>query len=103
MAAEGAAMYVTVRGKRWRLKFGRLKPTADYHGICDAPSTPAKTITVNSRLRGEKRLEVLIHELLHAGHWDWDEEAVEEFARDLARVLVRLGYGCHESNGHPND
>jgi hypothetical protein len=34
----------------------------------------------------------VIHELLHAAHWDLDELAVEETAEDLARVLWKLGY-----------
>lgn len=93
-------MYVTVRGKRWRLQFGRISPSADYDGKCDPPCAAGKTIIVNRRLRGERRLEVIIHEMLHAGHWDLAEEAVGELSHDLAHVLTRLGYGCqHESNG----
>jgi len=43
-------------------------------------------------LTGERELEVLIHEMLHACHWDLDEEAITETSEDLARVLFRLGY-----------
>lgn len=85
-------MLVTIRGKRWRLLFDRVRKAADYHGYCDAPTLPNKTIKIDSRLRGEKRIEVLLHEITHAGHWDMSEEAVEEFARDAAHILTRLGY-----------
>lgn len=61
-------------------------------GLCDAPSTKGKTIKIAKHLEGEERLEVLIHEMLHAGLWDLAEEAVAELAKDLARELTRLGY-----------
>ena len=43
-------------------------------------------------MHGEERLEVLIHEMLHAAYWDLDESAIEGAAADVARVLWRLGY-----------
>jgi len=49
-------------------------------------------------LVGERRLEVLIHEMLHACYWDLDEEAIDITARDIARVLFRLGYRCPPSS-----
>ena len=47
---------------------------------------------MSSSLRGEERLEVLIHELVHAASWHIDETFVEQFARDAARALWRVGY-----------
>jgi hypothetical protein len=43
-------------------------------------------------LRGEERLEVILHELIHAADWRLDESFVEPFAADAAAALVRLGY-----------
>jgi hypothetical protein len=43
-------------------------------------------------LQGEEKLEVVIHELVHAAGWHIDEEFTEIFAKDVARVLWRLGY-----------
>lgn len=85
-------MLVRVRKKLWRLLFSRIPASAECYGDCDAPNVPGKTIRIDSRLQGEKRLEVIIHEVVHCGHWDLAEEAVEEFSRDLARILTRLGY-----------
>ena len=68
-------MHVTIRGKRWELKFEELE---DCRGACDSPKMPNKAIRVDSRLEGEERLEVLIHEATHSAHWDMDEEAVED-------------------------
>ena len=45
-----------------------------------------------SALHGEERLEVLLHELVHAAGWHIDEAFVERFASDAARALWRLGY-----------
>jgi hypothetical protein len=37
-------------------------------------------------------LETLIHEMLHACDWSVAEEKVEQTAKDMARLLWRLGY-----------
>ena len=80
-------MRVRLRDKYFRLDFERLPPNAD--GLCDFHG---RSIKVRKSLRGERQLEVIIHELLHGCHWDLDEVAITETAEDLARVLYRLGY-----------
>ena len=80
-------MRVRLRDKYFRLDFERLPPNAD--GLCDFHG---RSIKVRKSLRGERQLEVIIHELLHGCHWDLDEQAITETAEDLARVLYRLGY-----------
>jgi len=81
---------IRVRGRSWNLQFVRVPNDAD--GICDAYDTPGKRIRISPSLKGERKLEVIVHEVLHASHWDMAEEAVEETARDVARVLWRLGW-----------
>lgn len=85
-------MIVTVRGRRWDLLFERLAKTRQCDGLCDPPQKPGKKIRIEQSLSGERRLEIILHELMHAGHWDMSEEAVEEFAADAARILTKLGY-----------
>jgi hypothetical protein len=80
-------MRVRLRDKYFKLTFERLPKTHD--GAC---CMSTREIKVRTSLRGERRLEVVIHELLHGCHWDLDEAAIEETAEDLARVLWRLGY-----------
>ena len=83
-------MKVIIRGKAYRLRFADLPEDGD--GLCDPPDKPGKTITINKWLKGERRLDVIIHELLHAAFWDMDEVPVNDAATDIARVLTRLGY-----------
>ncbi len=80
---------LTILGRRWRLRFA---PNMGNRGECDPPDQPGKEIRISSSLDGEERLEVLIHELLHAAGWHIDETFVERFARDVARTLWRLNY-----------
>jgi len=82
-------MKVKVLGKLWQLRFA---PNMVNPGDCDPPSKRGKEIRVSSSLRGEERLEVLIHELVHAAGWHIDETFVEQFAKDAARALWRVGY-----------
>jgi len=82
-------MQVNLLGKRWGLRFA---PNLGNRGDCDPPNVPKKEIRVDSQLIGEERLEVLIHEMVHAAGWHIDEQFVERFAADVARALWRLGY-----------
>lgn len=82
-------MIVQLVGKRWRLQFA---PRLSDDGRCDPPDQTGKTITIALRLRGERHLCVLIHEMLHAVGWHIDEQHIDQTASDIARVLWRLGY-----------
>jgi hypothetical protein len=86
-------MRVKILNRMWRLRFA---PNMANRGDCDPPGRRHKEIRISSALRGEERLEVVIHEMVHAACWHIDEQFVEEFARDAARVLWRLGYRNHE-------
>lgn len=80
-------MRCRLRGRYWTIIRGKLDRTQD--GLCDASK---RLITVRPSLTGERELDVLIHEMLHACHWDLDEQAISETASDLARVLTRMGF-----------
>lgn len=82
-------MKVSIRRKIWNLVF---RSGMKNRGDCDRPDLPNKKIRISSRLRGQHRLEIILHECLHCALWDLDEEAVDQTAHDLARILWRLGY-----------
>jgi hypothetical protein len=82
-------MRVKILSKLWNLRFA---PNLGNRGDCDPPTARGKEIRVSSSLRDEERLEVLLHELVHAAGWHIDEEFVGQFAHDVARTLWRLGY-----------
>ena len=84
-------MQITLGGKKWKLD-PRAKLPGDRDGDCDPPTTPGKTIRIRAGLRGQHRLEIELHELLHAADWSKDEQWIGPIADDLARVLWRLGY-----------
>jgi len=88
-------MHAMIRGKRWRILHRRLKHE---DGWCDKPDVKDKAITIDPRCRSNdaRYLEVVLHEALHAAVWDLDEEVVAEYARDVARLLHRLGFRCTE-------
>ena len=82
---------ITVNGKRWRLMYsGHIGNDKD--GYCTPPNEPGRTIAIRSTLTGQNRLEVELHEMIHAAMWSLDEEFVEQMAKDLARNLTRIGY-----------
>jgi len=83
-------MQITILGKRFQLRFVERLDKA--RGECDDPCQPKKEIRIRERLKGEQKLEVLIHEMTHAAGWHIDEKFVEQFAKDLARNLTKLGY-----------
>ena len=80
-------MEILVNGVVWLLRFSRLRGKA--MGWCYFDT---KKILVDSRLKGKDRLDVLIHEMLHAHHRQLSEEAVTQTASDIAEVLWKIGY-----------
>lgn len=64
----------------------------DTLGHCAKPDSKDPLIVLKPGLRGRQRLVVLIHEALHAALWDLDEEAVDETAGAITRLLWADGY-----------
>jgi hypothetical protein len=85
-------MRVSIRGRYYTLRFGRPITGAVGHFDPDA-----KEIVISPRLKGEHKADCIVHEILHAALPDLDEEAVNQTASDIARVLWRLGYRSNES------
>jgi hypothetical protein len=81
---------VTIRQKRWQLRFQKMKPKL--YGECDPPSEQGKEIRIKRHLKGRIMLDTLLHELWHAAQWDLDETVIEEIATSVASVLWDLGY-----------
>jgi len=90
-------MLIKLLWKRWKLRF---VPTLakDKRGDIDPPETVGKTIRVLSGLKGQEKLEIIIHESLHAAFWFLDEEYVHTFAEDIAKVLWDLGLRWKDEN-----
>lgn len=59
-----------------------------HDGDCDREE---KTIRIQEGISEKRRLEVTIHEVLHAFCWQLGEESVERFAEELAEILVLEG------------
>jgi hypothetical protein len=79
--------------RRWRILFVPRDELDGDDGDCDDPTVRGRTIRIADDLAGEELLETLLHECAHAAGWILDErDFVEPFARDVARLLSRLGF-----------
>ena len=83
--------HVTIDGKRWLLRFTRLKGGAAGWTFFDNAKRPR--ILIDEKLKGGTRLETIVHELLHASLGPTiSEESVTEAAKVIRRTLWALGY-----------
>lgn len=91
-------MQVTVRGKRYCLRFVSRLGTKEKPllGLCDPPSAKAKIIRIVKGLEPKTELEIVLHEVGHACHWDLDEAAIAESAEAMAHILWKLGWRKQE-------
>lgn len=83
-----------IAGVRWLWRYTRLKGMAagwTVYGDSKKKATPPK-ILIDQALTGRARLEIELHEALHACFPQTSEESVTEAARDMARILWTLGY-----------
>ena len=72
-------------GKRYKVTEGQ------FDGLCDTFKKELELM--NMRPKGTKaHLETWVHEALHGCDWNKCEIMVEQTARDVARLLWRLGY-----------
>jgi hypothetical protein len=78
----------TFRGQRWKI----VEAPPDLGGECQAPFIKNREMCIPTLGHKVTELDTIIHESLHACCWDLDEEAVHESARDIARILWRLGW-----------
>lgn len=87
-----------INGVRWLWRYARLRGDADGWAFVKTPKTPLvkERIIVDERLRKRRRLEVEIHEFLHAANPTMDEEHVDQQGKDLSRILWALGYRLRE-------
>ncbi len=86
-------MTFTFNGKRYRFyNSSQSRLPAGDDGKCDQQDEKRKGITIRRTLKGERRLDVLIHEMIHASCWDLAEETVGRMATEIAHALWRLGY-----------
>lgn len=63
----------------------------EFNGWTDTDDT-AQTLVVNRKPNSKKGLITIIHESLHAGNWEMDEETVDRNAKEIGSLLWRLGY-----------
>jgi Zn-dependent peptidase ImmA (M78 family) len=83
--------HITIDGKRWLLRFTRLRGEAMGWTFFDHATAPR--ILIDERARGGQRLETILHELAHAVLGPAiSEETVTELARVQRRALTMLGY-----------
>lgn len=83
-------MRVTIRNRRWNLRFCRLRKNL---GECDSPGTKGKEIRISNDIPDEcQLLTILLHEGLHASAWHASEQDVDETSVSLATMLWKLGY-----------
>lgn len=61
-------------------------------GLCDPPIGTGQTLRIFADMATRKGLETCIHEALHACYWAKTEDKVGQTARDVARLLWRLGF-----------
>lgn len=83
-----------IAGVRWLWRYTRLKGMAA--GWTQYPDSKNKKIApkilIDSALTGRQRLEIELHEALHACFPQIDEDVITEAGKDLARILWTLGY-----------
>ena len=81
--------HITIDGKRWLLRFTRLRGDAMGWTFFDNATSPR--ILIDDRLKGGQKLETVLHEIAHAVLGPTvSEEAVTELARVQRRALAML-------------
>lgn len=85
---EDHHFHVGIARERWLWRYSKLKGSAD--GWTEYAS---RKVLLHNTLSGRKRLEIELHEGIHMTLGPTiAEQAVEQAAADLAKILWSLGY-----------
>lgn len=83
-------MRVRLGNRYWTLRFsGNLK---DFGSMQDGGTADSRIIRIGTWQGEQDTLDTVIHEALHCSRPELDEQAVDSTARDISRLLWRLGY-----------
>lgn len=77
------------RHKRYRIKLNRILSPGCL-GYCNPPKDKKPVLALSVDVPKKRRVEIAIHEALHACLWDLDEKAVRRTAKDIASFLKKL-------------
>lgn len=87
-STNAKACRIKIRGSNWRIIIGR-PPLNHCTGCC---IKTARTIYI--RPSAPNKFETLVHEILHACHWDLTEEAILETEEAIVKGLRLLERSC---------
>lgn len=87
-----------INGVKWLWRYTHLKGMAEGWTYLPDPKSPGMKgkVLIDDRLKGRARLNVEIHEFLHASNPTHNEEHVTQQGDDLSRILWALGYRLKE-------
>ena len=90
IAAVGETHHFSIDGKVWLVRITRLRGSADGWTIY---ADESKILIDEGVWKQGNRasLELLIHEVYHALNPQYDETVVERHAKDMARLLWKMG------------
>ena len=85
-------MRTVIRKETWSIV---SEVQEDELGFCDREGERGQPMTIGIKdgLSELEELDTTIHEGLHASYPDLSEEAIDEAATDLARLLLARGFG----------
>jgi hypothetical protein len=76
-------MKLTINNHRWTIQDSAI------YGLCE---TAERLISIDPRLGPRHRMEIIVHELLHALDGDLTEDMVISQSQTIAEALWRDGY-----------
>ena len=80
---------VVVTGQvRWDIKQLSIKDNLEYDGLCSIPME--HEISISTEIVGERAIDVLLHECLHAMEHMYDIDLPEETVGRLGNMLGKL-------------
>lgn len=85
-------MRIVIRKQTWSIV---SKVQDGESGFCDHEGERGQPMTIGIKdgLSEFAELDTTIHEALHAAYPDLSEDAIDETATDLARLLLARGFG----------
>lgn len=82
--------YFTLMGEKWEFRY--LPTLNTLHAYCDHDKKQVVIAKDSTKDDPELFMDCVIHECLHGACPQLSEDFVNEFASDVAKVLIRMGF-----------
>lgn len=83
-------------GNRYKIVWHKPDRNRNFTGLCDAPESHGRTMTIDPNIGELELLKTAIDESIHACIWPLDNDFVDKMSDSIGDLLWKMGFRLNE-------